>query len=80
MHLALIRRGRGADGDTGPAHAVYFASYEATKHALGGNEGESHEHHPLAAGAQCSSTHMSEGVADPLQLLAVPPQPLPAMR
>lgn len=36
----------------GPAHAVYFASYEATKHALGGNEGGNDEHHPLAAGAQ----------------------------
>lgn len=34
----------------GPAHAVYFASYEATKHALGGNEGGSEEHHPFAAG------------------------------
>ncbi|KAJ4291200.1 Fe(2+) transporter [Kalmusia sp. IMI 367209] len=33
----------------GPAHAVYFASYEATKHALGGNEGGSEEHHPFAA-------------------------------
>lgn len=40
----------GIDVNPGPAHAVYFASYEATKHALGGNEGESHEHHPLAAG------------------------------
>lgn len=34
----------------GPAHAVYFASYEAVKHALGGNEGGKDEHHPLAAG------------------------------
>lgn len=32
----------------GPAHAVYFATYEAVKQAMGGNEGN--EHHPLAAG------------------------------
>jgi hypothetical protein len=32
----------------GPAHAVYFATYEAVKQAMGGNEGT--EHHPLAAG------------------------------
>jgi hypothetical protein len=42
---------------TGPAHAVYFASYEATKHALGGNEGGSEEHHPLAAGALDQSSN-----------------------
>lgn len=29
---------------------MYFASYEAVKHAMGGNEGGKHEHHPLAAG------------------------------
>jgi hypothetical protein len=34
----------------GPAHAVYFATYEAVKNAMGGNEGLHHEHHPLAAG------------------------------
>lgn len=33
---------------TGPAHAVYFATYEAVKQAMGGNQGEGH--HPLAAG------------------------------
>ena len=37
---------------TGPAHAVYFATYEAVKHAMGGNNGN--EHHPLAAGASAS--------------------------
>jgi hypothetical protein len=40
----------GADRSTGPAHAVYFATYEAVKNAMGGNEGLKHEHHPLAAG------------------------------
>lgn len=33
---------------TGPAHAVYFATYEAVKQGMGGNEGSGH--HPLAAG------------------------------
>ncbi len=32
----------------GPAHAVYFATYETVKQAMGGNEGNAH--HPLAAG------------------------------
>jgi len=32
---------------TGPAHAVYFATYEWVKHAMGGNASG---HHPLAAG------------------------------
>lgn len=31
----------------GPAHAVYFATYEAVKQAMGGNAAG---HHPLAAG------------------------------
>jgi len=31
----------------GPAHAVYFATYEAVKQAMGGNASG---HHPLAAG------------------------------
>lgn len=32
----------------GPAHAVYFATYEAVKHVMGGNQAG--VHHPLAAG------------------------------
>lgn len=32
----------------GPAHAVYFATYEAVKHVMGGNQAGMH--HPLAAG------------------------------
>lgn len=51
VHRTLSLRLLGTDSVAGPAHAVYFASYEATKHALGGNEGGSEEHHPLAAGA-----------------------------
>jgi hypothetical protein len=36
------------DGNLGPAHAVYFATYEAVKHVMGGNQAG--VHHPLAAG------------------------------
>jgi hypothetical protein len=49
---ASRRLRNGTDSAAGPAHAVYFASYEAAKHALGGNEGGTEAHHPLAAGAQ----------------------------
>jgi Mitochondrial carrier protein len=34
----------------GPAHAVYFATYESVKNAMGGHEGGTSQHHPLAAG------------------------------
>lgn len=37
-----------ADIGPGPAHAVYFATYEAVKHIMGGNQAG--VHHPLAAG------------------------------
>lgn len=37
----------------GPAHAVYFATYEAVKHAMGGNQAG--VHHPLAAGKSYST-------------------------
>lgn len=36
-----------SDSVEGPAHAVYFATYEAVKHAMGGNAAG---HHPVAAG------------------------------
>jgi hypothetical protein len=32
----------------GPAHAVYFLTYEAVKHMMGANQAG--VHHPLAAG------------------------------
>lgn len=35
-------------GDIGPAHAVYFGTYEIVKEFAGGNVDEGH--HPLAAG------------------------------
>lgn len=37
----------------GPAHAVYFATYEAVKHLMGGNRVG--VHHPLAAGEKIAS-------------------------
>lgn len=39
----------------GPAHAVYFATYEAVKHAMGGNQAG--VHHPLAAGILSQNSH-----------------------
>lgn len=36
------------DGTIGPAHAVYFATYEGVKQLMGGNQAG--VHHPLAAG------------------------------
>ena len=54
----------------GPAHAVYFASYEATKHALGGNEGGSEEHHPLAAAASgAAATIASDALMNPFDVI-----------
>ena len=44
--IASMRRN--AHSETGPAHAVYFATYEAVKHVMGGNQAG--VHHPLAAG------------------------------
>lgn len=50
----------------GPAHAVYFASYEAVKHNLGGNEGGSDEHHPFAAAASgAAATIASDALMNP---------------
>ncbi|KAF1843898.1 asparaginyl-tRNA synthetase [Cucurbitaria berberidis CBS 394.84] len=54
----------------GPAHAVYFASYEATKHALGGNEGGSEEHHPFAAAASgAAATISSDALMNPFDVI-----------
>lgn len=41
----------------GPAHAVYFATYEAVKHLMGGNKAG--EHHPLAAGLFSTHVHFT---------------------
>lgn len=46
--VALSARRQKMNCGAGPAHAVYFATYEAVKQSMGGNNGT--EHHPLAAG------------------------------
>lgn len=48
MAIITTRNKTGALTPSGPAHAVYFATYEAVKNAMGGNDLK--EHHPLAAG------------------------------
>jgi solute carrier family 25 (mitochondrial iron transporter), member 28/37 len=40
--------------DIGPAHAVYFGTYEAVKEFAGGNKDDNH--HPFAAGTWRSRT------------------------
>jgi hypothetical protein len=46
VFLWVVQRANSVD--LGPAHAVYFATYEAVKHLMGGNQAG--VHHPLAAG------------------------------
>lgn len=54
----------------GPAHAVYFASYETVKHALGGNEGGKDEHHPIAAAASgAAATIASDALMNPFDVI-----------
>lgn len=40
----------------GPAHALYFGTYEYAKQAFGGNEAG---HHPLAAGKETSPSDIT---------------------
>ena len=48
----------------GPAHAVYFATYEAVKQAMGGNEGD--QHHPFAAASSgACATIASDALMNP---------------
>ncbi|KAI4198102.1 MAG: hypothetical protein LQ346_002843 [Caloplaca aetnensis] len=52
----------------GPAHAVYFATYEAVKHAMGGNNGN--EHHPLAAATSgACATIASDALMNPFDVI-----------
>ena len=60
----------------GPAHAVYFATYETVKQGMGGNEGT--EHHPLAAGKLNSYNSKGAFQANDLQRPAEPVQQSPA--
>ncbi|KAI9820867.1 MAG: asparaginyl-tRNA synthetase [Thelocarpon impressellum] len=52
----------------GPAHAVYFATYEAVKHGMGGNDDDSH--HPLAAAVSgaCATT-ASDAIMNPFDVI-----------
>jgi hypothetical protein len=48
----------------GPAHAVYFATYEAVKHVMGGNQVG--VHHPLAAATSgACATIASDALMNP---------------
>lgn len=52
----------------GPAHAVYFATYEAVKHAMGGNKAG--EHHPLAAATSgAAATIASDAFMNPFDVI-----------
>ena len=48
MRNPHVAEGDESKSSPGPAHAVYFATYEAVKHLMGGNQAG--VHHPLAAG------------------------------
>ncbi|KAI9685365.1 MAG: asparaginyl-tRNA synthetase [Bathelium mastoideum] len=52
----------------GPAHAVYFATYEAVKQAMGGNK--DNEHHPLAAATSgACATIASDALMNPFDVI-----------
>jgi solute carrier family 25 iron transporter 28/37 len=52
----------------GPAHAVYFATYEAVKHIMGGNEAG--VHHPLAAlSSGACATIASDALMNPFDVI-----------
>uniref|UniRef100_A0A060T618 ARAD1C16654p n=1 Tax=Blastobotrys adeninivorans TaxID=409370 RepID=A0A060T618_BLAAD len=52
----------------GPAHAVYFAVYEAVKNSLGGND--DHAHHPVVAAiAGASATTSSDALMNPFDVI-----------
>ncbi len=70
--------GSNADNTIGPAHAVYFATYEAVKHVMGGNQAG--VHHPLAAGMFCVNSVSARLILIHLQPLPELAQQLRAMR
>ncbi|MCJ1403391.1 Fe(2+) transporter [Xylographa trunciseda] len=52
----------------GPAHAVYFATYEAVKQAMGGNDRSTH--HPLAAATSgACATIASDALMNPFDVI-----------
>lgn len=55
----------------GPAHAVYFATYEAVKHLMGGNKVG--EHHFLAAATSgACATIASDALMNPFDGMSTP--------
>ncbi|KAI9654883.1 MAG: Fe(2+) transporter [Alyxoria varia] len=53
----------------GPAHAVYFASYEAVKQAMGGNDDDG-KHHPFAAATSgACATIASDALMNPFDVV-----------
>jgi hypothetical protein len=55
----------------GPAHAVYFATYEAVKHVMGGNQAG--VHHPLAAATSgACATIASDALMNPFDGTSIP--------
>ena len=55
----------------GPAHAVYFATYEAVKHLMGGNKVG--EHHFLAAATSgACATIASDALMNPFDGIPAP--------
>ena len=57
--------------DLGPAHAVYFATYEAVKHVMGGNRAG--VHHPLAAATSgACATIASDALMNPFDGTPIP--------
>ena len=64
--------------EIGPAHAVYFATYEAVKHVMGGNQAG--VHHPLAAGMFSSIVYFVCSWANFYQRLAELARQLQVMR
>jgi hypothetical protein len=58
----------------GPAHAVYFATYEAVKHIMGGNKAG--VHHPLAAATSgACATIASDALMNPFDGMAALSEP-----
>ena len=50
----------------GPAHAVYFATYEAVKQAAGGYTGSTDQHHPWASALSgAAATTASDALMNP---------------
>ncbi|KAL2752252.1 hypothetical protein ACRALDRAFT_1078263 [Sodiomyces alcalophilus JCM 7366] len=66
--LSLWRGVSSVVAGAGPAHAVYFATYEAVKHIMGGNQAG--VHHPLAAVTSgACATIASDALMNPFDVI-----------